>query len=176
MECLCSPLPPAPVDIVIRPYREEDRARLLALNAANQPAVTRMNGDDFTQLLAGGGSHLVACDGAGEVLGYLLSFPRGAAYEGTEFRHLHGLLDEPFFYIDQVVIDAEHRRRHIGRGLYRVLIEAARQRGVRVVCCEVNTNPPSLESLAFHHALGFGSLGAGTASNGMAIVYLAGWF
>jgi predicted GNAT superfamily acetyltransferase len=119
------------------------------------------------------GRHLVAVDRAGTMVGYLLSFSSGSDYDDSEFCDLRHRVAEPFFYICQVVVAPEHRGRRIGSALYEALAETARHQGARLLCCDVNTNPPNPDSFAFHRRLGFFEIGEGTASNGFAIAFLA---
>jgi hypothetical protein len=158
---------------VIRRLAASDRVHLLRLNAQNRPAVAPLQTAELARLLECDGYHLVAVDESGAVVGYLLSFPRDSDYDDTEFCWLRERIAKPFFYICQVVVASEHRRRQIGRAFYRDLLATARQRGAQILCCDVNTNPPNLESFAFHYRLGFGEIGFGEASDGTEIAFLA---
>lgn len=156
----------------IRPLAAADRPAVLRLNAANRPALAAVEAADLDPLLAFAGHHLVAVDAAGAVVGYLLSFPRESGYDDSEINELRRRLAEPFCYICQVAIEPAFRGRGIGRAFYEAVAEAARARGARLLCCDVNLAPANPESLAFHHRLGFERLGEGTASNGFAIAFL----
>lgn len=173
MPDLCASIPPARSELTIQSFADVHRAALLSLNAANVPAVAQLDETSLAHLLGFGGHHLVAVDRTGRVLGYLLSFSRDSAYDDSEICELRRRLAGPFFYICQVVIAPEHRGRQIGRTFYGALADTARRQGAQFLCCDVNTNPPNPESLAFHHRLGFVEIGAGTASNGFAIAFLA---
>jgi predicted GNAT superfamily acetyltransferase len=158
----------------LRPFVGEDRAALLRLNADNYPAVHPLDETTLDWLLAfGGGHHWVAQDRTGAVLGYLLSFASASNYDDPEIRELRRRMAEPFFYICQVVVAPAHRERGIASAFYRMVATTARSQGVRFLCCDVNTNPPNPDSMAFHRCLGFAEVGAGTASNGFAITFLA---
>ena len=165
-------LPAATDTWSIRPLAVADRVALLRLNADNYPAVHTLDQTTLAHLLGFGGHHLVAVDPAGAVLGYLLSFPSVSDYDDTEISELRRLVPESFQYICQVVIAREHRGRCIGRAFYEAVADTARRQGVRLLCCDVNTDPPNPGSLAFHRRLGFAEIGSGIASNGMAIAYL----
>lgn len=165
--------PPTPDTWALRPFNDADRAALLRLNADNQPAVYPLDEATLAYLLGFEGHHLVAVDRTGGVLGYLLSFSSESAYDDTEIHELRRRVTEPFLYICQVVIAREHRRRRIARAFYAAVAETARRQGAGILCCDVNTDPPNPDSLAFHHRLGFAEIGAGTASNGFAIAFLA---
>lgn len=158
----------------LRPLAGADRAALLRLNADNYPSVHTLDAATLDWLLAfDAGHHLVAVDGAGAVLGYLLSFASASSYDDSEIAELRRRVAEPFCYICQVVVAPAHRGRGIARAFYTAVESIARSRGVRRLCCDVNTNPPNPDSFAFHRCLGFGEIGHGTASNGFAIAFLA---
>ncbi|MBI2512719.1 MAG: GNAT family N-acetyltransferase [Opitutae bacterium] len=145
---------------------------MLRLNADNRPVVATVEASDFPWLLAGEGHHFVAVDTTGRVLGYLFAVPRTSNYDDKEIAELRRLIAEPFYYICQVALAREHRGRGIRRTFYATLAEAARRHGARLLCCDVNVEPPNPESLAFHRRLGFRQIGAGVASNGFAVAYL----
>lgn len=156
----------------IRSFAPTDKAPLLQLNTQNRPAVAPLDEAELSHLLGFDGYHLVALDEQGTVIAYLLSFPRESAYDDSEFRWFRERLAEPFFYICQIVVASEHRRRQIGHAFYRDLIATARQRGAQTLCCDINTDPPNVASFAFHRGLGFVEMGFGHASDGSAIAFL----
>lgn len=172
MSCPITSLPPAADTWTIRSFADADRAALLRLNADNFPAVHTLDEATLAWLLGFRGHHLVAVDPAGAVLGYLLSFPRGSDYDDAEIRELRRCVPEPFLYICQVVVAPAHRGRGIARAFYEAVADTARRQGVRLLGCDVNTNPPNPGSFAFHRRLGFAEIGHGVASNGMAIAFL----
>ncbi len=157
----------------IRPLVSADRAAVLRLNAENRPALAALEAVDLDQLLAHEGHHLVAVDQLGEVVGFLLSFPRESRYDDSEINELRQRVSEPFHYICQVAIATTHRGQRIGRNFYDALARVARARGARLLCCDVNLSPPNPASLAFHERLGFERIGMGIASNGFSIAFLA---
>lgn len=157
----------------IRPLAAEDCLALLRLNQENHPAVAPLNEDELANMLAFEGTHRVATDEQGAVVGYLLSFPSESKYDDTEFCWFRQRLSEPFVYICQIVIAPEHRRKQIGHAFYCDLSATARKRGARILCCDVNIDPPNVESFAFHRGQGFVVIGLGNASNGIAVSFLA---
>lgn len=157
----------------IRPLASADRASVLRLNAENRPALAALDAIDLDRLLEYDGHHLVTVDSMGEVVGFLLSFPRDSRYDDSEINELRQRVSESFHYICQVAIASTHRGRRIGRALYDALAVVARTRGDRLLCCDVNLAPPNPASLAFHEHLGFERIGTGTASNGFLIAFLA---
>lgn len=151
---------------------DADHAALLRLNADNHPEVQRLDETTLKSFLGFGGEHLVVVDPAGTVLGYLLSHASDAGYDDTEICELRRRVAEPFLYVCQIVIAREHRGRGLGRALYEEIAGIARRQELRLVCCDVNTDPPNPGSIAFHRRLGFATIASGTASNGFAITFL----
>ena len=164
--------PIAPEVGKIRLLASTDRAAVLRLNAENRPALAALEAADLDQLLEYDGHHIVAVDLTGELVGFLLSFPRESLYDDSEINELRQRVREPFYYICQVAIASTHRGRRIGRTFYDALAGVALARGAHLLCCDVNLAPPNPASLAFHDHLGFERIGTGTASNGFLIAFL----
>jgi ribosomal protein S18 acetylase RimI-like enzyme len=102
-------------DWTIRPLASADRATVLRLNAENRPALAALEAVDPDELLAYDGHHLVDVDPMGEVVGFLLSFPRKSRYGDSEINELRQRVSESFYSIYQVAIAATRRGRGIGR-------------------------------------------------------------
>ena len=102
---------------LVRKLDEADHEQLLGINAGSRPAVAPLDDRELSRLLGLGGFHLVGVVDD-QVLGYLLSFPNDAEYDGEEFRCFQRIVPEPFFYIDQIAVRAEHHRRGVARQLY----------------------------------------------------------
>jgi predicted GNAT superfamily acetyltransferase len=78
-----------------------------------------------------------------------------------------------FVYIDRVVVAEQARRKGYGRLLYRDLLLAAVDAGYRLVCCEINSDPPNPVSDAFHASFGFEEVGrAFLPDRGKSVRYL----
>jgi predicted GNAT superfamily acetyltransferase len=132
--------------------------RVLAINAASLPAVTPLDAAELARLLSFANIALVAVRGD-EVVGYAISMPRHAEYDGEEFLEFRKLIPHPFLYIDQLAVAPAHKGSGIARALYETLESAARELGQTLLCCEVNTLPPNPVSAVFHRALGFAPCG-----------------
>jgi uncharacterized protein len=141
--------------ISIRAMAAMDSPQVLRINWSSQPAVAPLNDEELARLLTLSNEHLVATMRDGSALGYALAFHRDAPYDGQEFRTLRSAVSEPFIYIDQVAVAPLHKGRGLGRALYKELERMAAQQQVRLLCCEVNTNPSNPYSLTFHKKLGF---------------------
>jgi predicted GNAT superfamily acetyltransferase len=163
--------------IRLRALEARDHPALLAINAANGPAVSRLTPADLDTLLAYAGSHWVAEQvadepAAGRVVGYLMSYPSDSRYDDEEIRAFRARVAEPFVYICQVALAPEYRRRGMGRALYRAVHREAQRRGCALLCAEVNIRPPNHASLRFHLALGFRPLAELEVSSGFRVLML----
>jgi len=157
---------------VIRSLENADHPGLLRMNAANVPAVARLDEAELLRLAAIGDSHRVALDAGRKMLGYVLAFTSGDPYDGGEFRHLMTKLRLPFLYVDQLAIDGSGRRRGIGRALYESLAGLARRRQLGLLCCEVNVNPSNPDSMAFHLHMGFAQIASMTVNDGRTVALM----
>ncbi len=140
----------------IRPLEAADLTWLSALNEACVPAV---NGLDMQQLIAL--MDRAAWTGVAEVdaspLAVLIAFTKGSTYESTNYAWFNAQ-NEPFAYIDRVMVEPDGRALGLGRALYDALANWAKEIGQPRLCCEVNEVPPNPASLAFHKSLGFAQL------------------
>lgn len=123
-------------------------------------------------MFALGGLHLVAVDSGGAIVGYTLAFARDDPYDGEEFQYFAAQISRLFLYIDQVAVARLEQRQGVGRQLYLALRNRAEDRGIRVLCCEVNTSPPNPISLEFHRQLGFSQTGSRTVRDGRTVALL----
>jgi uncharacterized protein len=119
-----------------------------------------MDQAELRRSLALGGIHLVAIDSDQTIVGYLLAFAKSDPYDGEEFRYFAAKIPQPFLYIDQIAMLGRAKRRGIGRKLYQGLSYRGKERGISVLCCEVNTSPANAVSLEFHSRLGFTQIGS----------------
>ncbi|SRR5579875_1003205 len=151
-------LSPGSIDpFALRPCQPSDVVAIQSINLAGIPGVSLLIQPELDGLADGSMLCWVAED-AGQVVGYLITYTNSDTYDGEEFawfqRH-----HSTFLYIDQVAIAVSHRRRGVGVALYCRATEDARERGLESLTCEVNLDPPNPVSLAFHHDLGFTSIG-----------------
>jgi|SRR5882724_7797063 len=140
--------------MIIRQLREEDIDVVLRINADAAPHVAKLDATELRRLVAIADTACVA-EEATNVIGYLLAMSDSCDYEGEEFRHFRGLIEQPFLYIDQITVDREARRMQIASKLYEHLVQRGRRLDIRLLCCEVNVRPANPISLWFHERLGF---------------------
>lgn len=141
----------------IRQATVADHAAILAINDQSVPGVSALDAAKLEMLAAACDPLLVAVGDDG-VAGYLIAFPPDAQYQGACFRWFRE--NRPgSLYIDQVAIGASARRRGAGAALYHAAEQAALERDLDRLTCEVNLDPPNPESMAFHAARGFQQVG-----------------
>lgn len=131
-----------------------DRATVIALNDAEQPAVTPLPCDLFEQFVTEASVFTVAEMGE-RLAGFLVALPAGLDYRSVNYRWFAERYDD-IVYVDRIVVAPYARRAGVGRALYEDL--AAREPEVGIGC-EVNLDPPNPGSTRFHHALGFREVG-----------------
>ncbi|MFT4798329.1 MAG: putative GNAT superfamily acetyltransferase [Candidatus Azotimanducaceae bacterium] len=126
----------------------------------NNLAVPHVNGHDMASLTA-----LIdqawfcrqVCT-ADKMHGFLLVLTKGRPYASLNYGWFCDRYDD-FAYVDRIVIGEAGRGQGLAGELYQSLFVAARAAGLTRVCCEVNLEPPNLNSLAFHQYLGFVEVG-----------------
>ena len=137
----------------VRDLVPDDLAAVLALNRAAEPAVGPLDLAGLAALVElADGARLATVDGT--VAGALVAFLPGRGYRSPNYRWFE-TSGVAFYYVDRVVVAAEHRRAGIATRLYDDVMATARGLGVPRVVCEVNDDPPNPVSLAFHRGLGF---------------------
>lgn len=140
--------------------------QIRSLLPADADAVLRLNAESVTSLspLAAAdldahrrdAIHALVCDIDGEVAGFALAYGPGSTYESINYRWHHERFSD-FLYLDRIAVSSRRRRRGIGTALYDHLEGYAAAHGRMV--CEVNSEPPNPESLAFHIRRGYRIIG-----------------
>jgi predicted GNAT superfamily acetyltransferase len=162
---------PSQTDVVVRDATQGDWPAVLALNTAWVHYLSPMDRARLGKLAA------AACDFRvagrdGQVDAFLLSFRKGADYDGAIFRLLSERADD-FVYVDRIVVDESRRKSGLARRLYDDVIARAREAGAATVVCEVNVDPPNPGSLRFHEAYGFREIGRHCTEDGKTVALLA---
>lgn len=156
--------------MTIRQLLPEDHAEVLRINQESQPHVARLDSTELSRLFA------VGCRGwvvdTEHVSGYLLGFPDDATYDGEEFSWFRSNIARPFFYVDQIAIGADARRKGIGAQLYDHVLRSSAKEGISSICCEVNLHPANPHSQRFHERLGFEKLGEIETTDGRRVALL----
>jgi predicted GNAT superfamily acetyltransferase len=160
-----------PSALDVRPIQSADLAALLALNNAHAVELSMADAGGLARLIAGA-AYSAANGAPGKPDAFVIAFDHTTPPQGPN--HAWFLARHPrFLYVDRVCVAPLARRRGLARALYAGAFAAARGRGLPVVCCEVNCDPPNPSSDAFHAALGFREVGrAFLAARGKAVRYL----
>lgn len=148
----------------IRDIESKDLPVLLRLNNDHAAEVNELTSERLAELIDLAAQARIVDGG----LAFLVALDHTTPVQGPN----HGwfLEREPaFFYIDRVVVAPEAR----GRGLARQLYEDLAVAGNRVLCAEVNIDPPNPQGLALHERLGFVPCGESVdPRNGKRVRYL----
>jgi predicted GNAT superfamily acetyltransferase len=157
--------------VLIRELASDDLSQLVELNNHNVPAVSPTDLDGMAALLAESDTTVAVVDEADPavVLGFALLFRAGADYASENYRWFEARSSD-FFYVDRIVVADDAQNVGVGRALYAAIFEAARDRGLAEVTCEVNVEPPNPGSMRFHGRLGFAEVGRQSTKNDSIVV------
>jgi len=144
--------------LILRTTSEHDRAALNRLNRTAQPHVDPLDETHFHYLLQHGLCIVAACP-LGEIKGYIVLVNFNEEFPADDFRWFKESTDEPFVYIDQVVVDPQYQGRGIASELYRCAEQYAAQLGARSLTCEIRLDPVNEESRHFHKQQEFSEIG-----------------
>ena len=141
----------------VRPIDSRDLAAIVALNNAHAREIGLTDESGFARLIAQA-AHATAIGAQGDPEAFLIAFDHDTPVQGPN--HAWFLDRRPrFLYVDRVCVAARSRKQGLARALYADAFAVARGRGLPLVCCEVNLDPPNPASDAFHAALGFAAVG-----------------
>lgn len=147
---------------------EADLPRVLELNEASVQALSPLDRDGLERHCRIA-TTAVVYEKDGDVVGFAFAFAPGTPYESINYRwHSDRFTD--FLYLDRIAVSADHRRHGIGSALYDS-IEAIAAPHSRMLC-EVNSDPPNDESLAFHDHRGYSAIGRLRQADGHETVML----
>jgi uncharacterized protein len=132
-----------------------DHDTIISLNRASEQEMSPMDRASLLKLMDA--AFHVGLRGQGRDA-FLIALHDGSRHDGVNFNWFRTRY-ERFVYVDRIVVAADQRGRGHARSLYDELIAKAAQAGHRVLCCEVNVEPPNEVSLAFHAAMGFAEVG-----------------
>jgi predicted GNAT superfamily acetyltransferase len=146
---------------LLRPITPGDHAQVLAWNHAHVELLAPLDERRLVELLGWADLGSVITSGGRDV-GFVLTFASGTAYDSANYRwfteHAAASGWDTFYYLDRVVVDPSVRRAGIGTRVYDEIEERARRRA-RVMCLEVNLDPPNEPSLEFHRRRGYVEVG-----------------
>ena len=144
----------------LRDALSDDLPEVLALNQKALPHVSSVALEDMQRFLEQAAYFKVI----GSLKGFLIALRPGLDYASDNYRWFSNNFDD-FFYIDRIVIAEDARGRGLGSQLYKDVISTARGCAPRLTC-EVNSQPPNPQSMAFHTGFGFSSVGSQRTEGG----------
>ena len=143
--------------IVIRNAEPKDYDFILNVNEVNVEVLSPMPVERMLWLKEMSDMFVVA-EVDGDLAAFLIAIREGQPYDSENYVWFSKKYPE-FLYIDRIVIDEPFRAMGLGRKLYQAVKDRAREIGVGVVTCEVDTIPYNETSLKFHEAMGFREVG-----------------
>lgn len=159
---------------MVRDIGAADLAALNALNDAHAAEVNALAPADFAALVGVAFAARMVDGPDGRPAGFVIGLSHATPRQGPNHGWFQDRLPPPgFAYVDRVVVAAASRGQGIARALYAELMGLARARGLPLLACEVNLDPPNPASMAFHERLGFTEAGVATdPRNGKRVRYL----
>jgi uncharacterized protein len=136
------------------PIEPADLPAIAALNNAHTAEIGFIDEAGLARLLAvAAHARMIGASDA-----FLIALDQDTPPQGPN--HSWFLARHPrFLYVDRVCVAPHARKQGLARALYADVFGVARARGLPVVCCEVNVDPPNPASDAFHASLGFAETG-----------------
>ncbi|MGI9272325.1 MAG: GNAT family N-acetyltransferase [Woeseiaceae bacterium] len=133
-----------------------DLGAILELNESEVPHVGKVDIERMHWFADNATCFRVAKAGD-QLAGFLIGLRPGTSYDSPNYRWFCDRYDE-FAYVDRIAVAANARRQGLASLLYDDFA-AEMPDSVRVMTCEVNTQPPNEESMRFHTRLGFREVG-----------------
>ena len=152
----------------IRPLVDGDEAAVMSLNEESVEYLSPMTADSLQRLRVVT-EHALVCEVDGQVAGFAVAYEPGADYPSINYRWHEQRFDD-FLYLDRIAVNASFRRRGVASALYDAMEGTAAPHGRMV--CEVYSEPPNHQSLAFHERRGYREVGHLMQANGHECVML----
>lgn len=146
----------------IRLARKNDLPKVLELNEAALPHVSKVKLTDMDRFLKQADPFLIVESEDGDIAGFMIVLKPDLDYSSLNYAFFNNNYDN-FDYVDRIVIGEDYRGRDFGTSLYKHLFGSSDK---KYVTCEVNLKPPNPESLAFHNKLGFSKVAELVTDNG----------
>ena len=155
------------MEFTLREYEAEDAAAVLRLNAESVAVLSPLNKDRL-QLLAGMCSLRLVAVGPAGVIGFMLGFADGTAYDSVNYRWFTSRFKR-FLYLDRMVVAASLRGCGVGHAFRVAAEQHAVATGLAWIVGEIDLDPPNPVSLAYHERLGFVEVGRQTLPSGKTV-------
>lgn len=157
----------SPNIVPIVPIADADLDGLLALNNAHAVETSLLDRAKLARMI----SIAFFCRTINSREALLIAFDQSADHDSVNFRWFRDRYPS-FIYSDRIIVSAAARGGGVARALYAELFAAAKAAGHSLIAAEVNRLPPNPGSDAFHAALGFVEVGAGSPYAGKEVRYL----
>ena len=145
------------LDFPIKP--EKDFLNIIYdLNQSNTPEVGSLDSVKHLKRLLSLSSNNLFISLDNEIIGFVVCFREGSNYQSLNYKFF-SKNETKFLYIDRVVIKELHRRKGIGKSLYRNIESISISKNIPL-CCEVNIEPLNQPSIDFHNNFGFHKIGS----------------
>ena len=128
------------------------------LNQSNTPEVGSLDSVKHLKSLLSLSSNNLFISLDNEIIGFIVCFREGSNYQSLNYKFF-SKNETKFLYIDRVVIKELHRRKGIGKSLYRNIESISISKNIPL-CCEVNIEPLNQPSIDFHNNFGFHKIGS----------------
>ncbi len=152
----------------IRPLVDADTDAVLALNLESVASLSPMDRGrlhTFRQLTP----MTLVCVVDEQVAAFSIAYPPGTTYDSINYQW-HADRFEDFIYLDRIAVNSQLRRRGIASAMYDEMERIATAHGRMV--CEIYSNPPNTQSIAFHLGRGYREVGHLGQSNGSECVMM----
>ena len=144
--------------ILIRDVAPEDRDYIIELNETNVEVLSPMDEEKYQFFIENSDMYKVA-EVDGDTAAFLITLREGRPYRTSENYTWFMNNYDRFAYVDRIVIDEKYRHMGIGRMLYEMTFDKAREDGVPIVTAEIDIIPYNEPSLKFHESMGFEEVG-----------------
>jgi len=146
----------------LRPMQEADWSAVLRLNEESVELVSPLD-----ELALGWfveqAFRATAVEADGEVVAFAFALIAGCDYGSPNYRWFAERYEQ-FLYLDRIIVDRSWRRRGVATMTYDAMESVASAFGRQL--CEVDLEPPNVQSLAFHAARGYEQVGELTVPSG----------
>ena len=144
------------LEVLQTPFLASDLEEIWNINQENIPEVGDVPDLERLEKLINWSSHVIVIRES-EIAGFIILMREGQTYDSLNYDFFNSQ-NFPFLYVDRIAIKDGHRRKGLGRMIYKKTIDIAKDLNVET-CCEVNTIPRNDPSLAFHSSFGFKEVG-----------------
>lgn len=142
---------------MIRRAREEDLARVVAINNASSGWLGKEDGNLFAAMLES--PHFLVAERQGEVCGFVTGIDQDHPYESLNFEwfcdHFAREGSARFSYVDRIAIDPSRCGSGMGKALYDALTHSC----ALPLAAEISIAPLNCGSVRFHERYGFKKVG-----------------